>query len=112
MTTAGQGPAAGKTMLGVDRTIHEPARFQVMASLSVVESADFVFLLKQTGLTAGNLSAHVNKLEAAGFLDVKKTFKGKRPQTIVKLTRKGRGAFASYLKAVRGVLDQLDLSGD
>jgi DNA-binding MarR family transcriptional regulator len=112
MKTAGQGSEAGKMMMGVDRTIHEPARFHVMASLSVVESADFVFLLRQTGLTAGNLSAHVNRLEAAGFLDVKKTFKGKRPQTIVKLTRKGRAAFAGYLKAVRGVLDQLRQSGD
>ena len=64
----------------------------VMAWLSVVESADFVFLMNQTGLTWGNLSAHMGKLEEAGYVSVEKTFKGKRPNTMLALTHQGRQA--------------------
>jgi DNA-binding MarR family transcriptional regulator len=107
MRTANKGSELGRALSGLDRIIHEPARFHIMALLYAVESADFVFLLKQTGFTAGNLSAHLSKLETAGFLDVEKTFKGKRPQTIVSLNKTGRAALARYLRIVRGVLDQL-----
>ena len=58
----------------VDKIVHEPARFTIMAHLFVVESADFLFLQRQTGLTWGNLSSHISKLEAAGYVEVKKEF--------------------------------------
>ena len=65
--------------LHVDKLIHEPARLNLMAQLFVVESADFIFLMRQTGLTQGNLSAHLSKLESAGFLKIKKGFVGEDP---------------------------------
>ena len=63
----------------IDRLVHEPARLVVMASLYVVESADYTFLMRQAGLTWGNLSAHLSKLEEAGYIQVEKTYRGKRP---------------------------------
>ena len=65
-------------LINVDRLIHEPSRLTIMAHLYVVESADFLFLVRQTGMTWGNLSAHISKLEAAGYLEVKKEFLGKK----------------------------------
>jgi DNA-binding MarR family transcriptional regulator len=91
----------------VDRLVHEPARLAVMALLYVVEGADFIFLMNQTGLTWGNLSAHISKLEEAGYLAVEKTFKGKRPNTILKLTLQGRMAFRSYIAQMRQLFKNL-----
>jgi DNA-binding MarR family transcriptional regulator len=85
----------------VDRLIHEPARLAVMATLYVVDSADFIFLMNQTGLTWGNLSAHLSKLEQAGYLMVEKTFKGKRPNTMLRLTSNGRETFRNYARRMR-----------
>ena len=68
----------------IDKLIHEPARLQLVASLYVVDAADFVFLLRQTGLTGGNVSSHMSKLEEAGYVDVEKGFVGKRPQTVLR----------------------------
>ena len=89
----------------IDRLIHEPSRLTVMAHLYVVESADFLFLVRQTGMTWGNLSVHISKLEAAGYLEVKKEFLGKKPHTVVSLTKKGRTAFEEYRKGMKKVLD-------
>jgi DNA-binding MarR family transcriptional regulator len=97
-------PAAPNT---VDRLIHEPARFQVMALLYVLDSADFVFVTQQTGLTWGNLSAHVTKLEEGGYIKVEKGFKGKRPQTMLSLTKQGRKAFQAYRQSMQKMLDEL-----
>lgn len=91
----------------IDRLIHEPARFQVMALLYVVESADFTFIMNQLGLTWGNLSAHITKLEEGGYLAVEKGFKGKRPQTMLSLTRQGRKAFQVYRQAMKQMLDEI-----
>ena len=74
-----------------------------MALLYVVESADFIFLMNQTGLTWGNLSAHLSKLEEAGYLEVEKSFKGKRPNTMLRLTPKGRKAFREYARKMRQI---------
>lgn len=82
----------------VDRLIHEPARLKLMALLYILESADFTFLMNQTGMTWGNLSSHMTKLEEAGYLEVEKTFKGRRPNTMLKLTDVGRQAFQTYRK--------------
>ena len=91
----------------IDRLIHEPARFQVMALLYVVESADFIFIMGQLGLTWGNLSAHITKLEEGGYVAVEKGFKGKRPQTMLSLTRQGRKAFQAYRQTMRQMLDEI-----
>jgi DNA-binding MarR family transcriptional regulator len=80
----------------VDRLIHEPARLKIIALLYMLESADFTFLMSQTGMTWGNLSSHMTKLEDAGYLEVEKSFKGRRPNTMLKLTNKGRQAFQTY----------------
>jgi len=89
----------------IDRVIHEPARLQLMSILYVVESADFTFLMNQTGMTWGNLSAHMSKLEDAGYLEVEKTYKGRRPNTILRLTSQGRIAFRDYRKKMLQVLE-------
>jgi len=90
-------------MHDLDRTIHEPARLRIMTILSGVNSADFNFLLSTLQLTKGNLSAHVDRLEKAGYLDVQKSFNGKIPHTEYRLTSPGREALAEYWAA----LDQL-----
>ena len=91
----------------IDRLIHEPARFSVMALLYVVDSADFIFLKNQTDLTWGNLSAHLSKLEEAGYIDVEKSFKGKRPNTELRLTTAGRQAFQAYRSQMQQLLEEL-----
>ncbi len=80
----------------LDRIVHEPARLRIMMLLSGVESADFGFLLSTLGLTRGNLSRHIEKLESAGFIKVNKTFKGKLPNTSYQLTKKGSKALTQY----------------
>jgi len=87
----------------IDRLIHEPARYSIMALLYVVERAEFLFIQNQIHLTPGNLSTHIAKLEAARYLLVQKEFHGKKPRTFLKLTRFGRKAFESY----RSVMKQL-----
>ena len=81
---------------GVDRLVHEPARLMILAVLSIVESADFLYLMQQTGLTRGNLSSHMSKLEAAGYLEIEKEFVGKIPHTLLRLTDTGREALDTY----------------
>ena len=95
------------TFAEIDRLVHEPARLMLMAVLYVIDSADFTFLMNQTGMTWGNLSAHMSKLEEAGYLEVEKTFKGKRPNTMLRLTRQGRTAFQAYRHKMKQVLDEL-----
>ncbi len=91
----------------IDRIIHEPARLLILAYLSVVESADFLFLMNQTGLTRGNLSAHLSKLETAGYVEIKKEFVEKIPRTLLCLTEKGNKAFREYRRSMKQVLDSL-----
>ena len=91
----------------IDKLIHEPARLKIMAQLYVVEEADFIFLMRQTGLTWGNLSSHMSKLEEAEYIEVRKEFLDKKPHTILKLTLKGRDAFKKYCSALDQVLKDL-----
>ncbi len=88
----------------VDRVIHEPSRLLLVALLSSVESADFLFLLKESRLTKGNLSVHLSRLEEAGYLQVEKTFRGKIPHTEFRLTPKGRAAFDQYRKDMSQII--------
>lgn len=89
----------------IDRVIHEPARLSIMAVLSVVESADFLFLMRQSGLTRGNLSSHLSKLEACGYIEIKKEFANKIPRTLLSLTDIGRRAFLGYRKSLIELLE-------
>jgi len=91
----------------IDRTIHEPARLLVTAHLYVVESADYVFLMQNTGLTWGNLSSHLSKLEAAGYVEIIKEFVQKKPHTMVHLTPEGRAAFDAYRLQMKALFDDL-----
>jgi len=87
-------------ILEVDRLIHEPARLLIMTILSMAEKADFLFLLNETGLTKGNLSTHLTKLETAGYVQIEKTYRGKVPQTLCSLTQAGQTAFENYRKQI------------
>jgi len=91
----------------LDRTIHSPARLMVMTNLYVVESAEFIALMKLTGLSWGNLSTHLSKLEEAGYVELEKGFRGKKPYTMVRLTGEGRAAFKTYKEQMQGVLAEL-----
>ncbi len=88
-----------------DSIIHAPARLQIVALLSVVESADFTFLVNQTRLTRGNMSSHLSKLEEAGYINVKKEFVDRIPRTLIRLSKKGKVAFAQYKKDMKRLLD-------
>ena len=91
----------------IDKLIHEPARLMITACLYVIESGDFLFLMRQTGLTHGNLSSHMSKLEAAGYLEVEKEFVDRKPHTMLRLTEKGRAAFQDYRQKMQQVFEDL-----
>jgi len=91
------------SLSGIDRVIHEPARLSILAVLRAFESADCVFLLKQTELSRGNLSSHLSKLESAGYVKIRKEFVAKVPRTLVQLTDTGRKVLATY----RGEMDRV-----
>jgi len=95
-----------QNLSGLDRVIHEPARLTLVALLSSVESADFLFLLKESGLTKGNLSVHLSRLEEAGYVQAEKTFRGKIPHTEYKLTSKGKSAFDQYRKSLGSIFNK------
>ena len=84
----------------LDPVIHSPVRLAVVSVLASVRQADFGYLKAATETTDGNLSTHLAKLEEAGYVAIKKTFKGKKPYTTCALTAKGRAAFQGYLKAL------------
>ena len=93
------------SLAGVDRTIHEPSRSTILAVLSVVESADFLYLLRETGLTKGNLSVHLSKLEEAGYIRIEKTYRGKIPLTLCRMTEAGRKAFQEYRDQLKAFVE-------
>jgi DNA-binding MarR family transcriptional regulator len=94
-------------LIDIDRIVHEPARLMIMAILYVVESADFVFLMRQAGLTKGNLSSHLCRLKAAGYIEIDKKFVKKMPKTMLRLTRNGRKAFHEYNQRMKKIFKQL-----
>ena len=91
----------------IDRIIHAPARLMVMSYLYVVDKADFIFLMRLSGLTWGNLSSHLSILEETGYVEIEKKFVGKKSHTMLHLTQKGREAFLEYRSKMKGVLDDL-----
>ncbi|SHE37361.1 transcriptional regulator, ArsR family [Seinonella peptonophila] len=93
-----------KEMAKLDKIIHEPARLSIMSALDACTMAEFLFLQELTGLTKGNLSSHLSKLERAGFLMIDKQFvRRKIPHTTIRITREGKNAISSYWKQ----LDQI-----
>lgn len=94
-----------RAIVGVDRLLHEPSRALIVAILDAVESADFLYLQRETGLTKGNLSAHLSKLEEAGYVHIEKTYRGKIPLTLCRLTEAGRRAFEAYRKQLKQFLE-------
>ena len=87
----------------VDRVLHEPARMVLAALLYGVEGADFLYLLNETRMSKGNLSSHLSKLEEAGYVEIVKSFRGKIPHTLIRLTPAGRTAFDNYRSQLRTI---------
>lgn len=99
-------PADLRGLADIDRLIHEPARLALAAILSVVESADFLYLQRETGLTKGNLSSHLAKLEEAGYVAIEKTYRGRIPLTLVRLTDAGASAYKAYRARFKKFLEK------
>jgi DNA-binding transcriptional ArsR family regulator len=100
-----------RDVVSVDRVLHEPARLLIAGLLFPVESADFLFLLRETQLTKGNLSSHLVKLEEAGYIAIEKGYLGKVPHTVCRLTKAGRVAFRAYRDQMGKALSRLPRKG-
>ena len=85
--------------------LHSELRLAVMSILIGVESADFVFIRQQTGATAGNLSVQLDKLAKADYIEIEKTFRGKMPCTVCRITDTGRDAFAEYVVSLGRIFE-------
>lgn len=99
--------SALETLSGLDPLVHAPSRLMVMTYLFVVEQIDYVYLQRVTGLTWGNLSKHLSKLEEAGYLETEKSFQDNKPHTSIRLTEKGRRAYQEYKDSIQTVLESL-----
>jgi len=93
-------------LAGIDKVIHEPARLMILGTLHAVESADFLFVERQTGLTRGNLSSHMSKLENSGYIEITKEFVDKIPRTLLRITDEGRTALLEYTNNMKQILDR------
>ena len=91
----------------LDPLLHSELRLAVMSILISVEEADFVFIKEQTKATSGNLSVQIDKLSKAGYIEITKTFKGKMPQTLCRLTPIGRQAFENYIEALKSYIGNI-----
>jgi DNA-binding HxlR family transcriptional regulator len=93
-----------RTIADLDRVIHEPGRLMIVALLFAVDRADFLYLQHETAMNKGTLSSHLSRLEEAGYVEVTKTYRGKVPQTLLRLTEAGRKAFDDYRRKLRKAL--------
>ncbi len=91
----------------VDRTVHAPARLLILATLYVSQEVDFNYLLAHTGLSRGNLSSHMARLDEEGYVHVAKEFVDRRPLTLYRMTRQGRRAFSAYRRQMLDALGSL-----
>lgn len=91
----------------IDAFLHEPARLRVLMFLAVLQKADFMYLLRESGMSKGNLSVQMGKLEEAGIVDVGKSLANGRPRTSFALTKKGRTALGHYKRTMQDILDAL-----
>ncbi len=88
----------------LDRVMHEPGRLMIVALLSGLEECDYRYLVTETEMNKGTLSGHLARLEEAGYVQIEKTFRGKIPRTLLRLTENGRAAFAEYRKKLKQAL--------
>lgn len=93
-----------RQIAALDRVIHEPGRLMITALLFAVDRADFLYLQHETGMNKGTLSSHISRLEEADYLEVTKTYRGKVPQTLLRLTAAGRKAFEQYRRKMKEAL--------
>lgn len=100
-------PSRIGTVMALDRLVHEPARLLILAVLVNAKEVEFSFLEQVSGLSKGNLSSHMGKLEAGGLVEVKKSFRGKRPLTELRITAAGRKALADYRQSLAMVVQEL-----
>src|SRR5215510_1530778 len=91
-------PTPFENLANFNRLVHEPARLSILTALAACDKADFVFLRNITGLTKGNLSSHLTRLEEADLVEIEKVFEGKQPVTYISLTGQGRDALRAYWK--------------
>lgn len=98
-------------VMALDRLVHEPARLLILAVLANAKEVEFGFLEQMSGLSKGNLSSHMSKLEAGGLVEVKKSFRGKRPLTELHITTAGRKALADYRQKLTLVMQELPAPG-
>lgn len=91
----------------LDPLLHSELRLAIMSILISVEEADFVFIKEQTKATAGNLSVQIDKLNKVGYIEVTKTFKGKMPQTICRITANGKQALENYIEALKSYIGNI-----
>ncbi len=96
-------PEPFEEIAGLDKLIHEPARLAILTALSACRKADFLYLQRLTGLTKGNLSSHLAKLEEAGLVVITKQFEGKKPVTYLQLTSVGRTAVEQHWKKLEAL---------
>jgi predicted ArsR family transcriptional regulator len=90
---------------GIDPIIHAPARMAIMAVLTSTDTVDYTYLSDELGLTDGNLTTHLKKLEESGYVRCAKGFIGRKPRTSYRITAKGRAAFERYIDALETVVD-------
>lgn len=88
-------------MKELNPVIHSQLRLSILSILMSVEEADFMYIKQKTEATMGNLSVQITKLEEAGYISVEKTFQGKRPRTVCRMTDVGREAFMEYVQALK-----------
>jgi DNA-binding MarR family transcriptional regulator len=96
-------------LANLDRRVHDPARLSILTALSACDQADFLFLLRITGLTKGNLSSHLSKLEEASLVEIEKRFVDKKTQTLVRLSRKGRQTIEGYWKEMEELRERASI---
>jgi len=87
----------------LDRVIHEPGRLMIVMILSGLSECDFLYLQHETEMNKGNLSSHLARLEESGYVAIEKTYRGKVPMTVLRLTPAGVAAFAAYRKGLKAV---------
>lgn len=92
-------------ILKLDPVVHAPNRLAILSILVTVKSATFMYLRESTGMKDGNLSTHLAKLEDAGYISIKKSFVGKKPQTSCAITKQGRTAFNDYLDQMQRIVN-------
>lgn len=90
----------------LDPLLHSQLRLGIMSLLITIESADFTFLKEKTNSTAGNLSVQLDKLSQAGYISIEKTFKGKKPLTTCRITKKGLAAFEEYVNVLKQYINK------